>query len=167
MIADDPFARRGWHLELAGGAAVETWEYNLDHETLFGPYAGLTYGVGKGVVLVAGWPLSYVSQRGVDAWMFGGTWGARSRIMRIGHTSLFLGLEVGAAEADTDVPPRGTRFNFLAEGSVGATVRMRRGVHLLTAVKWLHVSNAGLPAGRDRNPDIDALGLRTGVLIAF
>ena len=42
----------------------------------------------------------------------------------------------------------------------------RRGVHLLGAVKWIHVSNNGL-AGRHRNPDIEAVGAQVGLLIGF
>ena len=165
--ATDPFERRGWHLELAGTGALETWNYNLNHEEMWGPYAGLTYGLGKGVVLLAGGPLYYVSQRGVDGWMLGVTWGVRSRIARVRRASIFWDFEVGISEADTIVPPRGTSFNFLAKGSGGATFPLRPGVHLVAALKWVHVSNGGVPAGRDRNPDIEAVGLRTGLLIAF
>jgi hypothetical protein len=163
---DDPFARRGWHLELSGNGVLETWNYNLNHEEIFGPYAGLTYGVGKGVVLTLGWPLYYVSQRGIDGWMLGVTWGARGRIVRSGRASVFWEVDVGISEADTPVPPRGTRLNYLAEGSAGTTVRLRHGVHVVTAIKWIHVSNASL-AGRHRNPDIEAVGLKTGLLIVF
>jgi hypothetical protein len=42
--ADDPFARRGWHLELDGRGALEAWNYNISHEELAGIYAGFTYG---------------------------------------------------------------------------------------------------------------------------
>lgn len=163
---DDPFARRGWHLELSGHGVLEAWNYNLNHEEMFGPYAGLTYGIGKGVVLTLGWPLYYVSQRGVDAYLLGVTWGARGRIVRRGPVSVFWELEVGLSEADPFTPPRGTRFNYLAQGSSGTTIRIRPGMHLLAAVKWIHVSNASL-AGRDRNPDIEAVGLKAGMLIGF
>jgi len=166
QTADDPFARRGWHLELSGNGALEAWNYNLNHEEIVGPYAGLTYGVGKGVVLKLGWPLYYVSQRGIDGWMFGLTWGARGRFLRSRRTSLFWEVDVGVSEADTPVPPRGTRFNYLAEGSAGTTVRIHGAVHVLGAVKWIHVSNASL-AGRHRNPDIEAVGLKAGMLIGF
>jgi hypothetical protein len=166
QVADEPFARGGWHLELAGTGVLETWNYNLNHEEIFGPYAGLTYGVGKGIVLMLGWPLYHVSQRGTDGLLFGCTWGARGRIAQLGRVSTFWEVDVGVSHSDTVLPPRGTRFNYLAEGSVGTTIRLRRGVHVLTALKWIHVSNASL-AGRDRNPDIEAVGLKTGVLLAF
>jgi hypothetical protein len=80
--------------------------------------------------------------------------------------SLFLEGEVGVSESDTYVPPRGTRFNYVALGAAGATIRLRPGLHLLTGMKLLHVSNNGL-AGRNRNPDIEAVGPHASVLIRF
>lgn len=163
---DDPFARRGWHLNLTAHVAVETWNYNVSHETLFGIVPGVTYGVREGLVLTAAGPLYFVDQRGIDAYLLGVTFGVRGRIYRRGRVSGFLELEVGISEADTNVPPQGTRFNYLALGSAGATIRMRRDVHLLASLRWIHVSNNSL-AGRSRNPDIEAVGPQLGVLIGF
>jgi opacity protein-like surface antigen len=163
---DDPFARRGWHLELGGHGAFETWNYNLSREELYGFRAGITYGLGKGLTLVAGSPLYHVSQRGIDGYALGATAGIRGRIYRRGRLSVFWEFEVGISEADTNVPPRGTRFNYLALGGGGTTVRLRSGVHLLTGLKWIHISNNGL-AGRSRNPDIEAVGPHTTLLLRF
>ena len=162
----DAFASRGWHLELTGHGALETWNYNISHEELYGLTAGVTYGVGNGIVLIARSPLYYVSQRGVDGFLFGGTFGIRGRVYRRQRFSIFLEFEIGLSESDTQVPPRGTRFNYLALGSAGATIRVRHGVHLIAGLKWIHVSNNGL-AGRDRNPDIEAIGPTVGVLLGF
>lgn len=126
----------------------------------------MTYGVRDGLAITLTAPLYYVSQRGIDGWLLGATFGLRGRIYRRSATSVFLGFEVGVSEADTFVPPRGTRFNYLALGSAGVTVRLRPRVHLLAAMKWVHVSNNGL-AGRHRNPDIEAIGPQLGVLIGF
>lgn len=163
---DDPFAKRGWHLQLGGHAATEAWNYNISHEELYGLVPGITYGIGEGLTIAASGPLYYVSQRGVDAWMLGATIGVRARVHRRPRWSLYVEFSVGASEADTNTPPRGTRFNYLALGGAGATVRLRRQIHLLAGVQWIHVSNNGL-AGRDRNPDIEAIGPQVGVLIGF
>jgi opacity protein-like surface antigen len=173
----DPFERRGWHLELGGRGALEAWNYNISHEELVGISAGFTYGLRDGLVFTAGWPLTYVSQRGVDALIMGGTFGVRGRIYRRPRWSLFAGGEVGVSDADTNVPPRGTHFNYLAIGTVGVTIRLRRdsgaarpagpnGLYLLAGAEVIHVSNGGF-AGRDRNPDIEAIGPRIGLLLAF
>ena len=163
---DDPFARRSWHLELGGHGALETWNYNGSHEEMFGPRAGLTYGLRDGLTLVAGWPLYYISQRGVDGYLLGATVGVRGRVYRRARWSAFWEFEVGISDADTSVPPRGTRFNYLALGGTGTTIRLLPGVHVLTGLKWIHVSNNGL-AGRDRNPDIEAVGPHVALLIGF
>lgn len=165
-VIDDPFARRSWNLELSCHAASETWNYNTSREEMYGIAAGLTYGLGKGMVLTARAPLYYVNQRGIDGALLGVTTGIRGRIYRYKAASFFLELDVGISEADTIVPPRGTRFNYLALGSGGATIRVARGVHMLATMRWAHLSNGGL-AGPSRNPDIEAVGPQLGVLLAF
>ena len=163
---EDPFVRRGWHLELGGHGAVETWNYNISREEMYGTRAGLTYGLGNGITFIAGSALYHVSQRGVDGYLLGATFGVRGRVYRKGRTAAFLQFEVGVSEADTAVPPRGTRFNYLALGAAGVTIRLRKGLHLLTGLQWIHVSNNGL-AGRQRNPDIEAVGPHAAILIPF
>ena len=133
---------------------------------MYGISAGLTYGLGKGIVLTARAPLYYVNQRGIDGALFGVTTGIRGRIYRYKRASFFLELDVGISEADTIVPPRGTRFNYLAMGSGGAVIRLGQGLHMLASMRWAHVSNGGL-AGNSRNPDIEAVGPQLGLLVAF
>ena len=164
--ADDPFARRAWTLEISGHGALETWNYNTSHEEMLAIIPGFTYGLGKGVTIKVSSPLFRVWQRGTDAYLLGVTAGVRSRVIRRGRWSWFWEFEVGASEADTLVPPRGTRFNYLAEGGTGVTMRVGPGVHALAGLRWIHVSNNGL-AGASRNPDIEAVGPTFGVLIGF
>lgn len=164
--AADPFDARGWHLELTLHGAAETWNYNGSREEMYGLGAGLTYGLTDGLVLTARAPLYYISQRGTDAMLLGVSAGVRGRVYRRGRVSLFLEVDVGISQADTETPPRGTRFNYLAFGGGGALITLRPGMHLLTSMRWVHVSNASL-AGRDRNPDIEAVGPQVGVLIGF
>ena len=165
-VIDDPFADGSWQLELSGLWTAEAWNYNISRELLYGGFVGLTYVVRDGIALTAGAPLYYASQRGVDGYVLGATVGVRGRVYRTKRATMFVGVEVGVSEADTFVPPRGTRFNYLALGSAGAVMRVSNAVHLLGAFKWVHVSNNGL-AGRHRNPDIEALGAQASVLIAF
>ena len=153
-------------MELGGSAAIETWNYNISHEEMSGLYYGLTYGIGKGVVVTAMGTLYHVEQRAPDAFVFGITWGARGRVVKRPRWSGFWELRVGISEADTFTPPGGTRFNYLAIGGIGATVRVRGAVHVLGGLEWVHLSNNSL-AGRSRNPDIEAVGPKVGVLIGF
>jgi hypothetical protein len=164
--SQDPFEKRGWHLELSTDLALETWNYNGNREEMYGIVPGITYGLRDGLVLTAGGPLYYVSQRGVDAFLLGATLGVRGRLLRRGGTAAFVEFQVGISHADTYTPPRGTRFNYLALGGAGVIVRVAPHTHLLAGLKWVHVSNNSL-AGRDRNPDIEAVGPRLGILIGF
>lgn len=163
---DDPFARGAWNFQLAAHTAFEIWNYNGNHEELYGFAPGLSYGLSDAVAAVVTFPMYYVDQRGVDAALQGITFGLRSRLYRRGRVSISFDFDVGVSYADTYTPPRGTRFNYLALGTVGAIVRLRRGLDLMTGVRLIHVSNNGL-AGRDRNPDIEAVGLTVGVLRRF
>ncbi|MCA1652229.1 MAG: hypothetical protein LC753_18875, partial [Acidobacteria bacterium] len=129
VAEDDPFERRGWYLELGGHAAFETWNYNISHEEMYAVVSGMTYGIRQGVAITATAPLYYVSQRGVDAYLLGVTVGLRGRVYHRSRVSAFVEFDVGVSEADTYVPPRGTRFNYLALGAAGATIRCRPGVH--------------------------------------
>ena len=162
----DPFERGAWNFQLAGHAAFETWNYNGNHEELYGFVPGLSYGLSDAVAAVVTFPMYYVDQRGVDAPLQGITFGLRSRLYRRGAVSIYFDVDVGWSYADTYTPPRGTRFNYLALGTVGAIVPIARGIDLMTGVRLIHVSNNGL-AGRDRNPDIEALGLQIGILRRF
>lgn len=163
---DDPFARGAWNFQLAAQSAFELWNYNGNHEEMYGFVPGLSYGLSDAVAAVVAFPMYYVNQDGVDAGLQGITFGLRSRVYRHRKVSIFVDFEVGVSYADTYTPPRGTRFNYLALGAVGTIVPVGRGVDLMTAVRLIHVSNNGL-AGRERNPDIEALGLHVGVLRRF
>lgn len=165
-VPHDPFADRGWHLELALHGALETWNYNTSREELSGLSAGFTYGLTDGLVLTARAPLYYVGQRGKDALLFGAIAGVRSRVFGGPRASLFVEFDIGISEADTITPPRGTRVNYLALGGAGGTFALGRRLHLLGVIRWVHVSNGGRE-GRSRNPDIEAVGPQIGVLIPF
>jgi hypothetical protein len=162
----DPFARRAWHVELGGQVALEAWNYNISRETMFGLVQGVSYGIRDGLAIRITWPLYRVEQPGVDPHVLGITFGVRGRVYRRSRVTAFLELDVGVSYSELYVPPRGTRFNYLALGAVGATVRLHPGVHVLGEMRWLHLSNNNL-AGRHRNPDIEALGPQLGLLIAF
>lgn len=164
--ADDPFRRGSWNFQLAGHAAFEIWNYNGNHEEIYTFVPGLTYGLSDAVAAVISFPIAYVDQRGIDAAFQGITFGLRSRLYRRGELSIFFDFDVGVSYADTYTPPRGTRFNYLALGSIGAMLPVGRGLQLIASVRLAHVSNNGL-AGRDRNPDIEALGPQIGVLRRF
>ena len=164
--SDDLFADAAWHLELGAHGAIETWNYNVSHENMIAATVGVSYGLRRNLALIISAPLYYVEQRGPDAWLLGATSGVRWRALTRRRFGVFVEVEIGASRAEMATPPRGTRFNYLVLGAAGITTRVARGTHLLTGIKWIHVSNKGL-AGRDRNPDIEAVGARIALLTRF
>ncbi|PYR95086.1 MAG: hypothetical protein DMF84_03620 [Acidobacteria bacterium] len=164
--AEDPFAAHRWHVEGAVHAASEAWNYNGSHEELYGISEGLTYGVREGLVLTLNQRVYYLSQRANDTWVLGVTFGIRGRVYRRGRTSAFLEGNVGISDAAIAAPPRGTRFNYLAFGSGGVLVRVKPRIHLLAALQLIHISNNSL-RGPGRNPDIEAIGPRLGLVMGF
>jgi hypothetical protein len=164
--ADDPFAAHRWHFETDLHAAVEAWNYNASHEELYGLAEGITYGMKDGLLLVAAQRFYYVSQRANDTWVLGLTFGVRGRVYHRGRADVYLEGDVGISDSAIAAPPRGTRFNYLALGSSGVAVRLRPGLRAFAAVRWVHVSNNSLK-GRDRNPDIEAVGPSLGLAWRF
>ncbi len=164
--ASDPFARRAWLREISGQVFAESWNYNTSREELYGGWLGLGYGWRDNLVVTLQWPVLYVSQRGADAYTLGMLSGVRWRVARRGRVATYLEANVGISRAERVVPPRGTRTNYLLMGGAGVTLPIGGGAHLITGARWMHLSNNSL-AGRDRNPDIQALGLHAGVLLPF
>jgi hypothetical protein len=163
---DSVFADGRWHAEFAVQAALEAWNYNPSHEELYGLTQGITYGLRDGLMLTARQRLYYVSQRLNDSRLLGITTGLRARVYQRGRASGFLQFDVGVSDAAVALPPRGTRFNYLAIAGGGILYRMSRRVHAIATLEVIHISNAGLK-GPDRNPDIEAIGPALGVLISF
>lgn len=163
---DDPFAAHRWHAEAGLHGAVEAWNYNVSHEELYGLAEGLSYGVRDGLVLTMNQHIYYVSQRANDSWLLGLTIGLRGRVYRRERSSVFIEGGVGISDAAIAAPPRGTRFNYLATGAAGVLVRLRPRIHALAALQWIHVSNNSVK-GPGRNPDIEAVGPRVGVVVGF
>ena len=163
---EDPFGRHAWNLELGGHVAIETWNYNGSHETMYGMWPGFSYGLRRGLTLKVSWPLYYVEQRGADAYLLGATIGVRGRVAGSARAAMFWEFDVGVSKAESHTPPRGTQFNYLALGAVGFSTRIAPRTHLLATLRWVHLSNNGL-AGRHRNPDIEAVGPQVGVLVGF
>jgi len=163
---EDVFGEGRWHAEFAAQAALEAWNYNPSHEELYGLVQGVTYGLRDGLMLTARQRFYYVSQRLNDSRLLGLTAGLRARVYRRGRASGFLQFDFGVSDAAIAVPPRGTRFNYVALGGGGFLVRINQRVHLLATLELIHISNAGLK-GPDRNPDIEAIGPSLGVTIGL
>ena len=123
--ANDPFAGHAWHLEIGSEIASEAWNYNGSREVISALEPAITYGLHKGLIFRAAFPVRYISQRGTDALQLGATFGFRGRVVGSARAAAFWQFDLGVSFADTLAPRRGTRFNYLALGSVGGTFRLR------------------------------------------
>jgi hypothetical protein len=78
----------------------------------------------------------------------------------------FIEAGPGVSWSDLDTPPRGTRFNYLFQAGAGAMRRMARNQQLVLAYRFLHLSN-NHREGRERNPDLEMMGLYAGWAFSF
>jgi hypothetical protein len=156
-------ARRGW-VEVAGEVYREAWNYNVSDEDLFGGSASLWYPVAPhwsiGTEALVVWAHQ---ERVPSAPVAGVVLLARRRFDRQ-NVSYFVEGGGGMSYAARFVPQRGTRFNYIFGGSAGVIHQTSRYAYLIASFRFFHLSNNGM-AGRDRNPDIEAFGLRVGMLL--
>ena len=156
----DPGRRRT--LDISGGVLREAWDYNLSDEDLGGIWATLFYPVSRhwafGVEIAGiGVHQERVPSVAIGAFALVARWQRP-----LGGGSWFADTGAGLSYGSGIVPERGTQFNYVAHASVGILRPLRAGRSVTAALLWLHLSNNGL-AGRSRNPDIQAVGVRVGV----
>ena len=77
--------------------------------------------------------------------------------------SLHLEGGAGIQQADTDCPSD-NHFNFRPQLGLGATVRLTEDFSLLTGVRYLHISNAGITNGND---GFDGAMVYLGAMLKF
>lgn len=161
--AGDPFDRGSWNLHLYGSYADTFRLGNEQTATLSG---------GVGYYLVDQFSInveavgyrfetrgSHIPAGGLNG-MFRWHFFTRERF------SLYLDGGGGLLYADDQIPRFGTHFNYAARVGGGATVRLHEDLHLMTGVRYFHLSNGDIH-GRPRNPSIDAVETYLGVMWTF
>jgi hypothetical protein len=165
--AGAPFGRNGLGVEFAGTVLVEAWNLNERREWLVGGSAAIWWAVLDRVSLVVEIHATRVYQSPTrNGFVQGLAPVLRWRVRESDQWSAFVELGPGISWSDTRVPPRGTRFNYLALGGGGVTRRLAARSRLVAGFRWVHLSNAGRE-GRARNPDIESLGPYAGIQLAF
>ena len=159
------FASNGWNVELSGQFLVEAWDLNVSKESLFGGTVGLGHAFAERWQVNAELAVLRVSQdTSYDVLLPAVSGIVRWRAYQDGPVSVFLEIGPGVSYASDEVPAGGTRFNFVLQAGGGMTYRLVPCVNLVGGLRWLHVSNNGLN-GRDKNPDIQALGMYLGLVV--
>ena len=162
----DPFARNTVGIEFGAGLLGEAWNLNADREWLIDGTASAWWAFASGRALVVEFHNIRIVQTGSNAFMQGFSPLFRWRMRERGSWRLYAEFGPGISWSDRVTPPRGTKFNYLIQGGFGVQRRLGAATHLLTSFRVLHVSNSGRE-GRQRNPDIEALGIQTGLMVAF
>jgi hypothetical protein len=162
----DPFARNTVGIEFGFGLLGEAWNLNADREWLIDGTVAAWWAFASGRALVVEFHNMRIFQTGPDPFVQGLSPLFRWRMRERGSWRFYAELGPGISWSDRVTPPRGTRFNYLLQAGVGVQWRLGAATHLLSSLRLVHVSNSGRE-GRDRNPDIEALGIQTGVMIGF
>ena len=156
------FTSHAWHLEFTGQFLTEAWDFNIFREQIVGATVGLGYSFTQNLALNG--ELSFLrvmDETGYDVLLPALSGVVRWRAHRAGPMTVFIEAGPGVSYATDEIPKRGTRLNFVWQTGVGATYRLGSKINLVGGLRWLHLSNNSL-GGRDKNPDIQAIGLYLG-----
>ena len=165
--AADPFVRNAMGIEVAGALLTEAWNSNGTHEVVGEGTFGVNWCFRDGAALVVQFHAAGIAQaRPRAAFLNGLVPAVRFRLFSRKEFTLFFELGAGVSWSDTATPPRGTRFNFLAVASSGFMYKLTPQLYAVASARLFHLSNASL-FGRDRNPDIEALGGTFGIYFGF
>jgi hypothetical protein len=163
----DPFAKNAMGLEVAGGVLTEAWNSNGTHEWIGAGTFGVNWTFHRGQALVVQFYGAGIDQATPRAAFLNAIVpNVRFRVYTRERWNMFIEVGAGASWSDTTTPPRGTRFNFLLITSTGFMYRLTPQIQAVASARLLHLSNASL-MGRDRNPDIEALGGTFGIYFGF
>lgn len=116
---------------------------------------------------------THVDQTGDNALGVGANLHGRWHFLQRGRFSLYFEGGGGLLQTTVSLPdgPRergrdGTHFNFTATAILGASYQLRDRLHLNTAFRYMHISNARR-RGADRNPSTEAVGGSVGLMWTF
>jgi hypothetical protein len=107
-----------------------------------------------------------ISQPGRDAWSYGLAGVLRHHLIHFDRGTLFADVCFGPIESTSRVPSEGTYFNFATRTGLGITYPLKDNLHLITGIRYLHISNAHIE-GRLRNPSVNGLEGFLGLMWTF
>jgi hypothetical protein len=162
---DGLFIPNNLNLEFSGQFLVEAWDLNLAKETLLGGTVALGYSLSDRIQLNTELALLRVRQdTSHDVLVPIISPIVRWRSHTHGPVSVFWEIGPGISYATNEVPVGGTRFNYVFQVGSGMSYTFSSGVNLVGGLRWLHLSNNSLN-GRDKNPDIQAVGIYVGWVV--
>jgi hypothetical protein len=161
-----PFQRGVVAIEGAVAPLIEIWNLNGHREPMIEADASLWGAINDGLSVGVEFRHAFVIQHTPGSFVQGISPLFRWRFADTPAWSWFVEAGPGVSWSDLDTPPRGTRFNYLFQAGAGALRRVARNQHLVLAYRFLHLSN-NHREGRDRNPDLEMMGLYAGWSFSF
>ena len=162
----DPFARGTVAAEFSFSPMVEIWNLNGNREVLADGTAAMWGAIGRGFCLGVEFSHLRIFQPTPGAFVQGLSPLLRWRFVDRERWGMFADFGPGISWSDLPTPPRGTKFNYLFQGSAGVMRRVGGNSHALFGVRFLHLSN-NHREGREHNPDLEMLGPFAGFAFAF
>jgi hypothetical protein len=86
----------------------------------------------------------------------------RHHVIDLGGSTIYIDASFGPMQASNRVPKGGTNFNFTTRTGIGVAHRLSNECHLLSGVRWFHLSNAQYQ-GKSRNPGINGIEWYVGL----
>jgi hypothetical protein len=162
----DPFERGTVSVELALAPLVEAWHLNDHREPMLDGSASFWGAVGRRVAVGIEFHNAYVFQHPTGAFVQGISPLVRVKVKDNPAWDWFVEIGPGVSWSDVSTPPRGTKFNYLAQFGVGVLRTAGPANHVVLAYRLLHLSNH-YREGRDRNPDLEMMGFYAGWSFSF
>ena len=162
----DPFARGTVAAEFSFSPMVEIWNLNGRRELLVDVTAAMWGAIGRGFCLGVEFSHLRIFQQTPGAFVQGLSPLIRWRFADQPNWDWFIEAGPGASWSDLDTPPRGTRFNYLFQAGAGAMRQVAHNQHFVLAYRFLHLSN-NHREGRERNPDLEMMGVYAGWSFSF
>ncbi len=164
-----PFGKQdSWRWYVQGGLGLDISDASNQIYLLGG---GVSYFVVDGLSLNLELNGLAVNQLGDDALGLGLTFLARFHFLNRPNWSMYAEVGAGILGTTADVPgptdeePRGgTRFSFTPQIGGGCTFQISPEMHLVTGIRWYHISNANTWAD---NPGRDSILFYCGVTVPF
>jgi hypothetical protein len=101
-----------------------------------------------------------------NAWMYGIAGVLRHHLIHLDRATVFADVSFGPVESTKRTPAGGTDFNFITRSGIGVTYQLKDNLHLLTGVRYFHLSNARIE-GNARNPSINGVEGFLGLMWTF
>jgi hypothetical protein len=162
----EPFQKGVVGIEAAVAPLIEIWNLNGRREPMAEINGAFWGAVSDRFSLGIEFHQAFVFQDTPGAFLQGISPLVRWRVADGPRWDWFVEAGPGFSWSDLDTPPRGTRFNYLFQAGAGAMRRMARSQHLVLAYRFFHLSNH-YREGRERNPDLEMMGLYLGWAFSF